>query len=297
MSLYKYITIDTLKKIVSGSIRFTQPGAFNDPFELLPELNVPENFPKQDINIRFDVTGQRRSPPVAELEPHFQSDYCSDIYSRNIVSSLNDAIGILCLSRNNESLLMWSHYADEYSGAVIEFDDEHEFFHGQIDIDYRATRPKKDISLYLTANGAVPISELCVKSDQWKYESEVRVVRSLADCRKVSDAGRFPIYVMDIPQDCIKSIIFGERTSLNHQKEIWNLIKETNIALSLSAVANWGYEFRHEPIKFDASYLEMSPIISPRTAHIFKDESGQLGELARWTIDHHKLSAVLNITV
>jgi hypothetical protein len=35
MALYKYVTIDILKKIINGSIRFTQPGAFNDPFEML----------------------------------------------------------------------------------------------------------------------------------------------------------------------------------------------------------------------------------------------------------------------
>ena len=54
MHLYKYVTIDTLKKIIGGSIRFTQPGAFNDPFELAPELHAPDTDNKK-INIDFDL--------------------------------------------------------------------------------------------------------------------------------------------------------------------------------------------------------------------------------------------------
>ncbi|QUE76813.1 DUF2971 domain-containing protein [Stutzerimonas stutzeri] len=297
MSLYKYLTIDTLKKVIGGSIRFTQPGAFNDPFEMLPELHIPTDFLAKELQISFDVTGQRRSPPIGELNPEFKSDQCSDVNSRNIVSSLNNSIGVLCLSKNNDSLLMWSHYADEYAGAVIEFDDEHEFFQGKIEIDYRSARPIKDISAYISDGEAVPISELCTKSDQWEYESEVRLVRSLNDCKKVSDSGKFPIYVMNIPIACIRSITLGERTSIENQREVWELVKETNISLSLAAISNWGYSFRPELIKFNEPYPKFSPIISPRTAHIFKDYPGELGEISRWTIENHKLSAVANNTV
>lgn len=297
MSLYKYLTIDTLRKVIGGSIRFTQPGAFNDPFEMLPELHVPADFAEKELQISFDITGQRRSPPIGELSPEFKSDQCSDVNSRKIISSLNQSIGVLCLSRNNDSLLMWSHYADEYAGAVIEFDDEHDFFKGKIEIDYRASRPIKDISAYISDGKAVPISELCVKSDQWEYESEVRLVRSLNNCTKVSDSGKFPIYIMAIPSNCIKSITLGERTTLEHQKEIWELVKETNISLSLAAVANWGYAFRPEPIKSNEPFPISNPIISPRTAHIFKDLPCELGEISRCMIRNHPLSVVANNTV
>ena len=44
MPLYKYMSFDNLMHVLRGSIRFTQPGAFNDPFEMVPELHVPESF-------------------------------------------------------------------------------------------------------------------------------------------------------------------------------------------------------------------------------------------------------------
>ncbi len=296
MSLYKYLTIDVLKKVIAGSIKFTQPGAFNDPFEMLPELHIPAGFSQAQISINFDVVAQRRDPLISELAVGFKSDQCSDIASRDIRSSLNNSIGVLCLSRNPESLLMWAHYADEYAGAVIEFNEEHDFFRGKIEVEYRVARPIKDISTYVRAEQAVPIAELCVKSKQWEYEKEVRLARQLSDCRKVGEKDGFPVYVMDIPQDCIKSIILGERTSREHQKKIWNLIKETNIALSLAAIANWAYEFRLEPIKSDSPLSQTLPSVSPRTAHIFEDLSCSLGDVARWTMEKHPMSELVNKT-
>ena len=56
MSLYKYVKFEDLKRILNGSIRFTQPGAFNDPFEMVPELYAPEEFENEEFHIRFSLT-------------------------------------------------------------------------------------------------------------------------------------------------------------------------------------------------------------------------------------------------
>ncbi|MGO2265168.1 hypothetical protein [Halomonas sp.] len=81
------------------------------------------------------------------------------------------------------------------------------------------------------------------------------------------------------------------------QRDIWNRIKDTDISLNLAAIANWGYEFRKEPIKYDLPVSEMSPLVSPRTAHIFSELENQFGEMARWMIKEHKLSDVANHTL
>ena len=297
MPIYKYLTHENTLRVLGGSVRFTQPGAFNDPFEMVPELHVPENFEPKDISISFDVLAPRRQPSVGELAVDFESNHCNDINSRNILRSLNQSIGILCLSKNESSLLMWSHYAGEYSGAVIEFDEAHEFFTGLFNVEYREHRPKKDISSYLNGGLPIPISELCVKPKDWEYENEYRIIRSLSACKKVGEYNGFPVYVKDVPLDAIKSITLGERMSVESQRDIWNRIKDTNISLNLAAIANWGYEFRKEPIKYDLPVSEMSPLISPRTAHIFSELDNQLGEMARWLIKKHKLSDVVNHTL
>ena len=295
MSLYKYVKFKDLKRILDGSIRFTQPGAFNDPFEMVPELHVPEEFGSQEVPILFSLTAPRREPTVGALDDDFESAYSSDQNSRSILYLLNGEIGILCLSKNGSSLLMWSHYADGYSGAVVEFDETHEFFSGHFEMKYSEHRPKMDIASYTDGDEPTPIAELCVKAKEWEYEKEVRVVKRLADCRCVDTANDFPIYVMDVPSDCIKSVILGERMPVCHQREIWDLLKDMeNVSLFLDAVSNWGYEFRREPIKLAGM---KNPIQSPRTAHIFADNEGTYGEIARFLLEKHPLSGMVNDTL
>ena len=295
MPLYKYVKFEDLKRILDGTIRYTQPGAFNDPFEMVPELYVPEGFESKEINFRFSVTAPRRDPTEGTLRDDFTSDNCSDQNSRRILASLNRAIGIVCLSKTGSSLLMWSHYAGSYSGAVVKFDEAHEFFSGHFDVVYSEHRPKVNISSYTDDDDPVPISELCVKSKEWEYEKEVRVVRSLTDCRCVGREKGFPVYVMDIPRECIESITLGERMQVSEQREVWESLKgEEDISLYLDAVSNWGYEFRSEPIKLKGM---ANPIVSPRTAHIFANQNGTYGEIARWMIENHPLSVMVNDTL
>ena len=295
MSLYKYVKFDDLKSILNGTIRFTQPGAFNDPFEMVPELYVPEGFGSEGIDIRFSMTAPRREPTVGALDDDFASDYCSDQNSRSILASLNRAIGILCLSKNGSSLLMWAHYADRYSGAVVQFDETHEFFSGHFEVKYSQYRPKVAVTRYTDADEPIPIAELCVKAEEWELEDEVRVVRSLADCRCVGTANGFPVYVMDVPEDCIESVILGERMPASHQREIWESVKDMgDVSLHLDAVSNWGYEFRREHMQLAGM---KNPILSPRTAHIFANQKGIYGDIAHWLIDKHPLSGMVNVTL
>jgi hypothetical protein len=294
-SLYKYVDIAGLERILKGTIRFTQPSAFNDPFELLPEVVIPIDEPERPINISFNIIAKRRDPPVGEVND--VPDHCraSDPTSRDIVQQLNSLIGILSLSRTNDSLLMWSHYADQYAGAVIEFDGSHEFFAGQIDVEYRRFRPKKHLSVYQTADEPVPVAELCAKSDQWKHEREIRVIRCLAECERVGEDPRgFPVYIQRVPIEAIRSVTIGERTKVPDQREIYARVKDTKIALSLAAIDHSGYAFRRERIKFDVPVSQVGPMMSPRTAHIFSDLQSQRGEFARWMVEKHPMSKAFN---
>jgi Protein of unknown function (DUF2971) len=294
-SIYKYVDMARLRRILQGSIRFTQPSAFNDPFELLPEIVMPVDEPERPIRVSFDIMAKRRHPPVGEVENVPDQCGASDATSRDIVQQLNSLIGILCLSRRNDSLLMWSHYADQYAGAVIEFDGSHKFFAGQVGVEYRSQRPKKHLSVYSVRDEPVPVSELCAKSDQWEYESEIRVIRCLSECEIVGEDPRgFPVYIQRIPIESIKSVILGERTKVSEQKEIYALVKDTKIALSLAAIDHSGYAFRHEQIKFGVPVSQVGPIMSPRTAHIFSDSQSPLGETARWMIEKHPMSKIVN---
>lgn len=293
MGLYKYVTVGTAKRILKGSIKFTQPGAFNDPFELLPQFFVPADIVEQTRNLSFCVLSPRRPGLDRGHIPGGERDR-SDFQARNIVSTLNQTVGILCLSRNAESLLMWAHYAGEYSGALIEFDESHDFFNGLNPVKYQKRRPVFNLSDFY--DRVVPISDLCVKSNAWAYEKEVRLVRAAKDLKLAGEGdGKYPVLTMGLPIECIKSVYIGERMKIEDQKEIWKLVENTDISLSLAAVANWDYSFRYDQIKFSGSLLS-SPMITPRTAHIFKDDPGEFGDVARWLIANHEMSIFVNKT-
>lgn len=295
MPLYKYVTVDTAIRILNGSIRFTQPSAFNDPFELLPQFITPESFMPESQTLNICCVSLRRKGldrrKVKEVDK-----YKSDIQARQIVSSLNGVVGLLCLTKNSESLLMWGHYAEEYHGAIIEFDEGHEFFNGQIPVLYKKNRPIYDFSDFYGEK--FPIADLCVKPNDWSYEREVRVARPLSMCKKNEKVlNGHPVMTMDIPLDCIRSVTMGERMPLEGQKKIWELVKDTHVGLSLAAISNWEYKFRTEAIKYQGKSGIMSPVVTPRTAGIFKDDPGHLGDLARWLEESHPASGFVNLRV
>ena len=293
-ALYKYVGIDGLRRILDGSIRFTQPSAFNDPFELLPEIIVPNDAPEQQISVSFDILAARKFASDSEFEAIPEGCRSNDAMSRDIVHQLNQLVGVLSLSRVRDSLLMWSHYADQYAGAVVELDGSHEFFNGQIDIDYRPTRPRRHVDTYLTG-APIPVAELCAKSDQWAYEQEVRIVRALADCQPTGHILRsFPIFVQPIPPGAVKSVILGERTPVAEQREIYTRLMETDVSLSLAAVDHSSFAFREEMIKMAAPCSKVGPWMSPRTAHIFTDLTSPRGDVARWLVEHHAMSKLVN---
>ncbi|HEA3721442.1 TPA: DUF2971 domain-containing protein, partial [Yersinia enterocolitica] len=134
MSLYKYVSCDVAMKILNGKIRMTQPSEFNDPFELTVELYVSPDTKDTVYNFQFDILSPRESLGSNMLSDDFESDFCHDIPIREIREELDKSIGILCLSKTNNSHLMWAHYANNYSGVVLEFDKEHEFFEGLMDM-------------------------------------------------------------------------------------------------------------------------------------------------------------------
>ncbi|WP_345753779.1 DUF2971 domain-containing protein [Klebsiella pneumoniae] len=294
MSFFKYVSIDTLEKILAGSIRLTQPGAFNDPFELAVEVYNPHIGMEGSIELHFDVVSPSRDITNYLLPSDFTHDNCNDVYARVLRSKIDSAVGMLCITKNQSSHLMWAHYACEYSGAVIEFDETHEFFQGAFEIEYIETRPKFHVDYFLSGEN-LPISELCVKSNVWGYEKEWRLARLLKDCARIKTSGnKYDIYTMDMPSEAIVSVTLGERCKLDDAKKIYHKLKNTTVALKIAALANWNYEFRDEVIKKGFPVSEVPPCITPYTADIFINEKGVLGDSARWIKRNHPMSKIVN---
>jgi hypothetical protein len=116
--LYKYVTPSGVRLLTSLSLRFSAPGALNDPFESrLPVLTYLRGDPK-----RLGISSAAQA-----LAQKFDRQY-----------------GISCFSEEAADLLMWAHYADAHAGLVIGFKTTHPEFSklGQlIPIKYHTRRP------------------------------------------------------------------------------------------------------------------------------------------------------------
>jgi hypothetical protein len=104
MKLYKYVSLDRIDILKNRSIRFTQPLNWNDPFDMLKSVNNPIT--------KYDCTGFLNTKDILMYEI--------------IIADIN-YLG-LSLTENNNNLLMWSHYAENHKGFVIEFNTNSKMF-------------------------------------------------------------------------------------------------------------------------------------------------------------------------
>jgi DUF2971 family protein len=203
--LYKYVPPARLDILVHARVRFTPPAALNDPFEMRPTLE--RAVYASDVDEHGLHTEQA-------FGRHMEEAFARD---RRKAEEIRGRIGVLSLAADPLNLLMWSHYADEHKGFVLEFDARHPFFHQRRAKDdpfhhvrrvrYQRERPGTQIEAFLDP------AVLLTKSLEWKYEREWRM---LVDFSKfpfaVADEATGPqVRLVTLPTDCVTGIILGAR--------------------------------------------------------------------------------------
>jgi hypothetical protein len=161
MPLYKYMAPERTDILEKGLIRFTQPSAFNDPFETFPcftagipdeyiqdflgnhepfksELKkmVKESFEEEmgkypNIKIPFEAAFKHIQPMADDIFMQLMSGEGKFFHAHTIkaaLNAINKQFGVLCLTENPHNLLMWAHYSASHSGFVLELDEKHQFF-------------------------------------------------------------------------------------------------------------------------------------------------------------------------
>lgn len=180
VKLYKYTPhIESFVK--NPMLRCTPAYELNDPFELQPNQQTLDNFSN-----------------------NYSGSYLpSDIPS--LIKNHTSSAGVISLSETKSNLLMWSHYANEHRGAVIEFTFDVQFdkdskllqrgfLSTAFDNKYLFNRVKyrlerePDNDFFLTPGYGL-LSELkehlsFTKAEAWSYEKEHRFICDL-DCADV----------------------------------------------------------------------------------------------------------------
>lgn len=206
--LYKYSAANSNTESIftNKQVWFSIPTKFNDPFDC--HLSEAPHSLQEAHKFREHILEDRPDREFLTSQP---------ISIDRLEAALENAkrlkmsqLGILCLSKNYDNILMWSHYADYHKGLVIEFDLEKDldFFVTPIDIKY--------VESYEPTNYFVDQQEainkiISTKSSHWSYENEVRILKN----NHIGAYGIFP--------KAIKRVIFGCRSDPYFKKNIKSL--------------------------------------------------------------------------
>ncbi len=241
-SMYKYLAPDRVMVLGEAKLRYTQLGAFNDPFEGRPEITqvatdeealqaladalqkeaakVYETLPsevKRTLPFSAMLNQLQAHANTKQLELLQQYKSLTGIAKSLLHQKVDEYIGSLCLSEVPDSLLMWSHYSASHSGFVIEFDTHHEYFNGKRS-DNDEFRHLRRV-LYRETRPSMPLSKLespdlfLVKSGHWSYEREWRILRALTEASTVIPASPFPVHLFPFPRHTVLSVILGARVT------------------------------------------------------------------------------------
>lgn len=263
MILYKYLSKERIEVLRDCRIRYSQPGALNDPFEVKFSF---DKLAKDSESIKFFREQMPKSlkeeyaKTPAVLQELIPFDTFLSLALQNlpeaafikimdeftpkarqmITDGFDKNIGIFSLTENPNNQLMWSHYADSHQGFVLGFNADHKYFHQQrseVDefgylrkVEYRENRPSCPM-IELTGTDV-----FLVKSLQWKYEEEWRVIRPLRDADEMIMKEPYPIFLFSFPPEVIREVILGHKMPAEKKTEITSFVRSNFDSVKLFQV-------------------------------------------------------------
>jgi hypothetical protein len=258
MLFYKYASEESGLRILEGlCLKVTPPNEFNDPFELTPRsklkitlrymldlLRTDEEafLPAYDDMVRnesYPHSFQKFLSDLPRMLPlkfkEFRMQYREALITQDL-QSLDEGskyMGLLCVSRPNNSIPMWSHYANHHRGMAFGLDMKHRCFtHGFstefAKVRYRRTRYPVEALLQIGEPELLRQLKAVIstKSPDWKYEEEHRAIYRLDELisRAVGEDGK-QLYFLNIDGTAIREIIFGCRSDSEIKQKIWKEFK------------------------------------------------------------------------
>lgn len=241
---YKYQAINerTLENLTKNQFHFSYPYEFNDPFD--SKYNIvwrgPEKLWIQFFN-RYGITDlleikriirdmikrrvfRRRTydillDPTREAYQELSNEVhgkISDIYPR-----------ICCFTKNNSSILMWSHYSEKHEGICLSFKSGKKG-----NANYLMLDSEECVLLPITYEEDIPpmvnlldqynyddlAALLITKYSDWGYEDEYRIIlwKDEIDNKKN----------INYRKEDLEGIIFGLKTKFNKAKDVVSVVNE-----------------------------------------------------------------------
>jgi hypothetical protein len=198
--LYKYCPGTALEILKKRELKVTIPKEFNDPFEFSPV--VSGTITLEDIQLALDdpswKPGEMLAQKIGRLDHRALPTNQRLMFYENLAQQFNKAaavnirdhclwvsksFGVVCLSSDPASVLMWSHYADKHRGFVVGVDHQKI---GELAIRKVIYKPERVVipaKWYLWADRSPMVAEKIFthKSPEWRYEQEYRILFDLKE--------------------------------------------------------------------------------------------------------------------
>jgi hypothetical protein len=269
MALFKYVRPERTDVIDRCEIRFTQPGALNDPFEFRPQFESlfaeaealaklaaePSDFepmlrqayamlseeqrsrlpyqPAAQIARASMATGMARSRASASVLAFLQSmnDGAPQI-REEIYKALNTSVGILSLSEVPDNEIMWAHYADRHTGMVLGFDGTHTFFNrrrSESDEFYFLRKVLYKDTAPAPSLGSLDGEFFVTKGSRWAYEREWRMLLPLKDATRSITTAGDTVHLFTFPSDALKYIVIGANATPTLEASVRELLSTSQV--------------------------------------------------------------------
>lgn len=184
--LYKYYSTAILNLIAlkNQQIFFSSQSRFNDPFDS-PKHIINPQFKEADFQrawreycLEQNARGENKNvsdKSISEVPSWFKEQHKTSVLEFFKEKNAFNTTGIFCLSEKNDDILMWSHYAENHKGFVLEFDTSFEPFNKSFPIEYLDDiSPISSTKLFYGDSTRFVQNMLCKKYRNWAYEYEWR---------------------------------------------------------------------------------------------------------------------------
>ena len=261
--LWKYCGVQSVPILRNLELKVTRPDEFNDPFEWSP--GIAGAVTAEDVAQFYDDPDWVRywDPPTLSDEREARlRDYAIGARelsetSRAIMAEelhrISRKFGIVCLSKNPASILMWSHYAQNHRGFAVGIDHRKLGKLPLFPVSYARRRVIFSALTPLKIKPDVRTFEIFTrKSPEWAYEQEYRMIWPLSELipRKI---GETDAYVIPLSPEAISEVRLGYRTTPDLEREIRQALVQTGANALLTRVTLHPRRYRLDFTSADAS--------------------------------------------
>lgn len=220
---YKYLSCDMKDEhirclLIDSDFYLSSCIDFNDPFDTTANIIQTGNL--KDLRKRFGEIVDKKNP---NSNKNLRENDVSRMMKKHadnpeaykeIFLKHTQAAGIFSLSTNPRDILMWSHYASNHKGMLLQFkltNDVDSLLHA-LKMHYSMQYPSLDITKSFEGQFE---NIMMRKSKHWEYENEWRILR-------IGGARTFQPFKHEV----LTSLVFGCKADDIFKKRVVNILNE-----------------------------------------------------------------------